>query len=117
MKWCIHIWLLNVVKPNTAERHQTYLFSQIFWLSSKVEIGSFVDRISEMNSYNKYLPSLKDKEGSPTKLVCGNELITQLEVYNIILMAHPFNLSSFFWAVKRTTQFPVCVKHSMQICS
>ena len=100
MKWCVRTWLLKVVKPNAAERHRTYMTFQIVWPSSKVEIGPFVDRISEMNSYNKYLPSLKDEEGLPTELVCSNELFSQLEMCNIILTALPFNSASSFWAAK-----------------
>ena len=110
MKWCVRTWLLKVVKPNAAERHRTYMTSQIVWPSSKVEIGPFVDRISEMNSYNKYLPSLKDEEGSPPELVRSNEPFSQLEMCNIILTALPFNFASSFWAAKGAKHFPVCVK-------
>ena len=112
MKWCTGTWLLKVVKPNAAECHCTYIFSQIIWPSSKVESGPFVDRISEMNTYNKYLPSLKDEEGSPTDFFQSNEPFTQLELCNIILMALPFSstTTSSCWAVKRATHFPVCVK-------
>ena len=63
-----------------------------------------------MNSYNKYLPSLKDEEGSPTELVCSNEPFSQLEMCNIILTALPFNFASSFWAAKGAKHFPVCVK-------
>jgi hypothetical protein len=84
--------------------------SQIVWPSSKVEIGPFVDRISEMNSYNKYLPSLKDEEGSPTELIRSNEPFSQLEMCNIILTALPFNFASSFWAAKGAKRFPLCVK-------
>ena len=96
MKWCVRTWLLKVVKPNAAERHRTYMTSQIVWPSSKVKIGPFVDRISEMNSYNKYLPSLKDEEGSSTELVHSNEPFSQLEMCNIILAALPFSFASSF---------------------
>ena len=63
-----------------------------------------------MNTYNKYLPSLKDEEGPPTKLVCGNELYTQLEVCNIILTNLQFNFASSYWAVKGTKHVPIYVK-------
>ena len=63
-----------------------------------------------MNSYNKYLPSLKDEEGSPTELVRSNEPFSQLELCNIILTALPFNFASSFWAAKGAKHFPVCVK-------
>ena len=62
-----------------------------------------------MNTFNKYLPSLKDREGSPTKLVRGNELFKQLELCNIILTAPLFNFASIFWTVKGTNHFPVYV--------
>ena len=110
IKWCICTWLLEVVKPNATERHHTYMLSQIIWSSSKVEIGPFVDKLSEMNTYNKYLPSLKDEEGSPTELVRSNEPFTQLELCNIILMALLFNFPSSFWAAKGAKHFPICVK-------
>ena len=111
MKWCVRSWLLKVVKPNAAEHHRTYMTSQIVLPSSKVKIGPSVNRISETNSYNKYLPSLKDKEGSPTELVRSNEEpFSQLEMCNIILTALPFNFASSFWAAKGAKQFPVCVK-------
>ena len=62
-----------------------------------------------MNSYNKYLPSLKDEGGSPTELVSSNEPFSQL-MCNIILTALPFNFASSFWAAKGAKNFPVCVK-------
>ena len=63
-----------------------------------------------MNSYNKYFPSLKDKERSPTKLVRNNESFLQLESSNIILTALLFNFASSFWAAKGAKHFSVCVK-------
>jgi len=86
------------------------MLSKIICPSSNLEISLFVDRISEMNTYNKYLPSLKDEEGPPTELVYDNEPFAQLEVCNIILMVLPFNFASSFWAAKGTKYFPVCVK-------
>jgi len=78
MKGCIRTWLLKVVKPNAAEHHHTYMTFQIIWLSAKEEIGPLVDRISEMNTYNKYLPSFKDEAGSQTEPVRSNVPFTQL---------------------------------------
>ena len=56
-----------------------------------------------MNYYNKYLPSLKDEEGSPTKLIRSNEPFSQLEMCK-------FNFASSFWAAKGAKHLPVCVK-------
>ena len=110
MHWCIRAWLRKVVKPNAAERHRQYLLSQIVWPATKVGIGPFVDRVVELNSYNKFLPSLKDEEGSPTELVRGNVPFTELELCSIILQALPFGFASAFWSQKGTKHFPVCVK-------
>jgi len=87
------------------------MLSQIIWPGSKVAIGPFVDRISAsaMNTYNKYLPSLKDEEGSSTELIHGNEPFAQLDLCNSIFMALPFKFASSFWATKGIKHFPVCV--------
>ena len=69
MEWCVRSWLRKVVKPNATERHRQYMLSQIVWPATKVGIGLFVDRVIEINTYNKYLPSLKDEEGAPEALV------------------------------------------------
>jgi len=63
-----------------------------------------------MNTYNKYLPSLKDEEGSPTELVRSIELLSQLELCNIVLTALTFIFVSSFWAAKGAIHFPVYVK-------
>jgi len=110
MKRCVCTWLIKVTKQNAAERHRIYMTSQIICPSSKVEIGPFIDRISEMNSYNKYLPSLKDEEGSPTELVSSNQPFLQLELCKVVLTTLPFNFASSFWAAKGAKHFPVCVK-------
>ena len=83
---------------------------QIDWPATKVGIGPFVDRVVEINTYNKFLPSIKDEEGSPAELVQGNVPFTELELCNVILTALPFGFASAFWAAKGTKQFPVCVK-------
>ncbi len=74
MDWCVLNWLRKVVKPNAAEHHQQYLMSQLTWPATKVGIGPFVDRVVEINIYNKFLPSLKDEEGSTREMVQGNML-------------------------------------------
>ena len=56
MDWCVCSWLRKVVKPNAAERHRQYMLSQITWSATKVGIGPFVDRVVEINTYNKFLP-------------------------------------------------------------
>ena len=110
MEWCVRSWLRKVVKPNAAERHRQYMLSQIVWPATKVGIGPFVDRVIEINTYNKYLPSLKDEEGAPEALVRGNVPFTELELCTIILQALPFGFASAFWSQKGTKHFPVCVK-------
>ena len=72
------------------------MLSQIVWPATKVGIGPFVDRVIEINTYNRYLPSLKDEEGSPKVLVRGNVLFTKLELCTIILQSLPFGFSSAF---------------------
>jgi len=61
-------------------------------------IGFLIDRVSEINTYNKYLPSLKDEEGYPRELVQGrgNEPFMQLELRNIILTVLLFSFTSSF---------------------
>jgi hypothetical protein len=72
------------------------MLSQIVWPATKIEIGAFVDRVIEINTYNKHLPSLKDEEGSPEELVQGNVTFTKLELCNVILTALPFGFASAF---------------------
>ena len=96
MDWCIRSWLRKVVKPNAAERHRQYMLSQITWPATKVGIEPFIDRVVEMNTYNKFLPSLKDKECSPEELVRGNIPFTEVELCNIILTALPFGFTTAF---------------------
>ncbi len=86
------------------------MLCKITWPATKVGIGPFVDRVVEINTYNKSLPSLKDEEGSPAELVQGNVPFTELELCNVILTALPFGFASAFWASKGTKHFPVCVK-------
>ena len=74
-----------------------------------VEIGAFIERVIEMNTYTEYLTSLKDKEGCPNKLVRGNVPLTEFEFCNIILTALPIGFATAFWAAKGTKHFPVCV--------
>ena len=71
---------------------------------------TFCNGVVEINTYNKFLPSLKDKEGSPEELVWGNIPFTELELCNIILTALPFGFATAFWVAKGTKHFPVCVK-------
>ena len=110
MDWCVCSWLQKVVKSNAPERHCQCILSQIVWPATKVEIGAFVDRVVEINTYNKYLPSLKDEEGSPEELVRGNVTFTELELCNVILTALPFGFALAFWTSKGTKHFPVCVR-------
>ncbi len=69
MNWCIRAWLCKVVKPNAAEQHRQYMMSQIVWPATKVGIQAFIERVIEMNTYTKFLPSRKDEESSPSELV------------------------------------------------
>ena len=77
-----------------------YMISQIFWHIVKVGIGPFVDKISDMNTYNQYLPRFKEEEGSPNELVQDNDPFMQLELCNVILSALSFGFASTIWASK-----------------
>ncbi len=80
-----------------------------------VGIGPFVDRVVEINTYNKFLPSLKDKEGFPEELVQGNVPFTELELCNIILTALPFDLSLPFRQPRVLSVFLFALKPSRKI--
>ena len=84
--------------------------SQIIWPIKHIDVGLFIERVVEMNSYLVYLPSLKDEKGSPQAMPRGNVLFTDIELCNIVLTALPFNFASAFWASKGAGHFPICVK-------
>ena len=110
IEWCIRTWLRKVTKANAAERHRSYMQSQIIWPIKHIDVGLFIERVVEMNSYLVYLPSLKDEKGSPQAMPRGNVLFTDIELCNIVLTALPFNFASAFWASKGAGHFPICVK-------
>jgi len=50
INWCIHSWLRKVTKANAAERHHSYMQSQIIWPVKHTDVGLFIVRVVEMNS-------------------------------------------------------------------
>ena len=62
INWCIYSWLQNVI-ANAADHHRSYIQSQIVWPIKHIDVGLFIDRVVEMHSYLKYMPSLKDERG------------------------------------------------------
>ena len=55
INWCIRTWLRKVTKANAAERHRSYMQSQIIWPIKHIDVGLFIERVVEMNSYLVYL--------------------------------------------------------------
>ena len=50
MHWCVRALQPKIVKPNAAEYHCKYTMSQIVWLTTKVGIGAFVERLIEKDT-------------------------------------------------------------------
>ena len=84
--------------------------SQIILLIKHNDVGLFIYRVVEINSYLTYLLSLKDEKGLPQAIPRGKLLFTDIDLCNIVLTALPFNFASAFWASKSAGHFPICVK-------
>ena len=98
------------MKANAAERHRSYMLSQIVWPIKHINVGLFIDRVNEINSYLECLPSLKDERGSPQAMPRGNVPFTDIERCNMVLTALSFNFASAFWTSKGAGHFPNCLK-------
>jgi hypothetical protein len=107
MHACIRVWLLNIMRPNAAERHHVYMQTQIRLPARGCSIKAFISRIVEINGYAKFLPCLKDVEGSPEQLKRMDRPFTELELCNIVLQAIPYPFACAFWANKGAGHFPV----------
>ena len=68
------------MKVNAAERHCSYMQSQIIWPIKHTDDGLFIERVVEMNSYLVYLPLLKDEKGLPQAMPRGNVIFTDIEL-------------------------------------
>ena len=106
---CIRTWLLCVMKPNAAERHRNYLFTQIMMPMRGVPVKGFCLRVVEMNEYLVYMPCLRDLEGLPKELPRADVPFTPIMMCTLILNAVPWGLYSAYWAKHETNYFPTNV--------
>ncbi len=71
----------------------------------RLPVKRFIARIVEMNNYLKYLPCLKDLEGSPPELTHADVPFTGMELCYIIINAIQYPLNSAYWAKQKANHF------------
>jgi hypothetical protein len=110
LKACIRQWLLQVMEPNAVEHHRNYLSAQIKMPFRGYNCRAFSTRVLQLNEYCKYLPCLKDEEGSPANPRRANVPFDDIELSMIMLHAVPNSLSQAYWAKMGVGHFPTSVK-------
>ena len=98
------------MEPNAAERHRDYLSAQIKMPFRGYNYRAFSARVLQLNKYCKYLPCLKDKEGSPANLKRAKVPFDDIKLSMIMLCAVPNSLSQAYWAKMGVGHFPTSVK-------
>ena len=95
---------------DTAESHTIYMEMQLQFPTRGLRIKSFINQVHKMNGYVKFLPCLKDVDGSPAQLERMDKPFMDLALCNIVLQAILYPFVSAYWANKGDHHFPVDIK-------